>query len=112
MPPPSCANNATRLAPNPKPTIDRIRLASVALAGHRGMVYPAVMQSLNVVGVMADPKAPYPEYKRATPARDMLTIERPQNAPPRSAMARASMKDLREPAAERTFERIAICIPM
>src|SRR5947209_4285922 len=112
MPPPSCANNATRLAPNPKPTIDRIRLSSVALAVHRATVYPALMQSSNVVGLMADPKAPYPYYKRATPARDMLTIERPETAPPRRAMTRASLKDLREPAADRTFERIAMCIPM
>src|SRR2546422_10224742 len=102
MPPPSCANNATRLAPNPKPTIDRIRLSSVALAVHSAMVYPAVMQSLNVVGLMAGPNAPYPQYKRATPARDMLAIERAATAPARSAITRAALKDLSGPAADRT----------
>src|SRR5207249_6046974 len=39
-------------------------------------------------------------------------FERPEAAPPRSAMTRASLNDRREPAAERMFVRIATCMPM
>src|SRR2546428_2612527 len=46
------------------------------------------------------------------PARDIATIERPETAPPRSAVTRASLTDFRDPAADRTFDRIEICMPM
>src|SRR5437667_9461437 len=42
----------------------------------------------------------------------MLTIARPETAPPRRAITSASLNDFRDPAAERRFERMAMCIPM
>src|SRR5205823_8637177 len=47
-----------------------------------------------------------------TPARERPTIERRDTAPPRRAITRASLKDFKDPAADRTFVRIATCIPM
>src|SRR5438876_3760684 len=45
MPPPNWANKATRLAPNPNPTMEKIRLSSMAFESHTARVNPRVCDS-------------------------------------------------------------------
>ena len=87
MPPPNWANNATKLAPNPKPTIN---------SGAR-------------VGL---PKPSNTVNRTNTPSRLSPTIRMPETAPPRRATVSASPSDFVAALAVRTLDLTATIMPM
>src|SRR5581483_3701700 len=87
MPPPSCANRVTKLAPKPKPTI----------------------WNGAVSGLVIPPKA---TNITEPPSRESATTRKPETAPPRRLAWIASFSDRRAALAVRLFDWIEMYIPV
>src|SRR5919109_1304081 len=90
MPPPSCANSATKLAPKPKPT----------------------MTNGASLTEMSPSSASYRKKMPQTPRSESATTRKPETAPPRIATWTASTRLRRAADAVRTFDRTLMYIPM
>ena len=90
MPPPSCANSATKLAPKAKPTMRKGACSTVTSPTN-------TWNSVNT---------------SHTPSSDRDTTRNPETAPPRMATWTASTRLRRAADAVRTLARTLTCIPM